>query len=258
MLSNWFPVLGLPQTIYAASTIYPTHKDIALQLKGYYTFIVKDQKIYSFSDLTHPDCELRNYCDYSPDVLDIKEAHEIDDIYYAELLNRLLTVYALRDGLQIAGERFTFPLKVLDNDATTRFEYKPLIKEKETSRFKIYISKTGSVIEYKHMAVKLSFQRLGSRWLLQIEPDWYFTFQGGTPKTRREIGIRITKEKAGTFNEHYLYLLHAWKQYLSHSSETITFPCDDLPDSQTALISTENESFTSNFMLFNDYIGPKV
>lgn len=258
VLSNWFPVLSLPQTIYTAPTIYPTHKDIAYQLKGYYTFIVKDQKIYSFSDLTHPDCELRDYCDDSPDVLEVQEAHEINNIYYAELLNRLFTVYALRNGLQIAGERFTFPLTVLDSDETTRFEYKPLTKEKETSRFKIYISKTGKVIEYKQMAVRLSWNQLGSRWFLQIEPDWYFTFQGGIPKTRREIGIRITKEKAGMFNEHYLYLLHSWKQFLSDSSETIIFPCDDLPDSQVAVISTENESFTSNFMLFNDYFGPKI
>jgi len=108
------------------------------------------------------------------------------------------------------------------------------------------------------MAVRLSFLQLGSRWLLQIEPDWYFSYKGGIPKTRKEIGVRITKEKAGTFNKQYLYLLHAWKQYLSKSSGSIIFPCDGLPGSQTAIVSTENESFISNFTLFNDYIGPKI
>ncbi len=108
------------------------------------------------------------------------------------------------------------------------------------------------------MAARLTFFQLGTKWFLQIEPDWHFSYQGGTPKTKREIGIRITKEKAGMFNEHYLYLLHAWKQFLSNSSESIVLFCDDLPDSQTAVISAENESFTSNFTLFNDYFGPKV
>jgi len=258
MLSNWFPVVSLPQTIYSAPTVYRIVKDIAIQLEDYYAFIIKEEKIYTFSDLRNPDCELRDFCDYSDDVLEIQQASEIDKTYYAELLNRLLIANALYNGLQIVDERFTFPLKVLDNPETTRFEYMPLKREKEISRFKIYITKTGDIIEYKHMAARLTFFQLGTKWFLQIEPDWHFSYQGGTPKTKREIGIRITKEKAGMFNEHYLYLLHAWKQFLSNSSESIVLFCDDLPDSQTAVISAENESFTSNFTLFNDYFGPKV
>jgi hypothetical protein len=258
VLSNWFPVLSLPDTIYTAPTIYRTVKDITDQIDDYYTFIVKEERIYTFSDLRNPNCKLRDYCDYSDDVLEIKQSHEIENIYYAELLNRLLATYACLNDMKIAGERFTFYLKVIDNEATARFSLKPLIKDDETSRLKIYISKTGNVIEYKHMAVRLSFLQSSSKWLLQIEPDWYFTFHGGTPKTRREIGARITKEKAGTFNKQYLYLLHAWKQYLSNSSGSIVFPSDRLPGSQTATVSTKNESFISNFTLFNDYIGPNV
>ena len=258
VLSNWFPVLSLPQTIYSAPTVYRAVKDITVQLEGYYAFIVKEERMFTFSDLTNPDCELRDFCDYSDDVLEKQQVSEISKIYYAELLGRLLVANALYNELQIVDERLTFPLKVLDNPETTRFEYKPLKREKEISRYKIYITKTGDVIEYKHMAVKLTFLQLGSRWFLQIEPDWHFSYLGGIPKTKREIGIRITKEKAGMFNEHYLYLLHAWKQFLSNSSESIVLFCDDLPDSQTAIIDTESESFTSNFTLFNDYFGEKI
>lgn len=256
VLSNWFPVVSLPNTIYSAPTIYRNVKDFVYQLDGYYTFIIKEQRIFTFSDLTNPDCELRSFCDYSDDVLEVKQAHEIDSIYYAELLNRMLSICAEWGGLKVVGGRFTFPLKVLSTDATSKFEYKPLKNEKDSSRAKIYINKTGDVIEYKHMAVRLAFVRIGSTWLFQIEPDWYFSYRGGIPKTNREIGIRITKEKASMFNKDYLYLLHAWKQYLSESSESIVFYCDDLPDSQTAIVSTENKSFTSNFTLFNDYFGP--
>jgi hypothetical protein len=257
VLSNWFPVISLPQKIYIAPTPYRDHRDITNQLNDYYTFILKEQKIYTFCDLTNPDCELRVFCDCSDDILEIKSTDEIADIFYMELLNRMLFISALKYQMYISSDRFYFSSKVLANDASTRFEYKPLKREKETSRFKIYISKTGNTIEYKHMAVKMSFVKLGSKWFFQIEPDWHFSYPNDNTKTRRDIGIRITKEKAGMFNEHYLYLLHSWKQFLSNSSDTIIFRSDDLTDSQEARISTTNETFTSNFMLFNDYFGPR-
>lgn len=64
VLSNWFPVVSLPNTIYSAPTIYRNVKDFVYQLDGYYTFIIKEQRIFTFSDLTNPDCELRSFCDY--------------------------------------------------------------------------------------------------------------------------------------------------------------------------------------------------
>lgn len=258
VLSNWFPVISLPQTIYIAPTPYRDHRDITNQLTNYYTFILKEQKIYTFSNLNNSDCELRDFCDYSDDVLEVKSADEIPENFYMELLNRMLFISALQYQMYARDEKFYFSARVLANEASTRFEYKPLKSEKETSRFKIYISKTGDVIEYKHMAVRLSFIKLGSDWYFQIEPDWHFSYPGNNTKTRRDIGIRVTKEKAGMFNVHYLYLLHSWKQFLSNSSDKMVFRSDDLPDFQVAEISTINETFISNFMLFNDYIGPRI
>jgi hypothetical protein len=257
VLSNWFSVLSLPNIIYSAPTPYKEPKDIYYQIQGYYSFIIKSNRVFTFSALTDPNCELRNFCDYSEDVLEVHAPNEIEENWYVELLNRMLSIYAWKNMIVPTEDRFYFSPKVLDNEATARFEYKPLIKEKETSRFKIYINKTNNMVEYKHMAVKLGFIRLGSKWYFQIEPGWHFSYPTDETKTRKEIGIKITKEKAGTFNEHYLYLLHAWKQFLSNSSDTIVFHCDDLQNSQVATISTANESFVSNFLLFNDYFGPK-
>jgi hypothetical protein len=147
---------------------------------------------------------------------------------------------------------------VLDNENTQRFPIKPLRREKETSRLKIYINKVGKLVEYKHMAVKLSFIKLTNQWYLQIEPDFHFSFPFDATKTKRDAGIRLIKEKANLYNEQYLYLLHAWKQFLSNSTSTITFKVDNLLDSQSASISAVAETFTSNFLLFNDYFGKEV
>lgn len=257
VLSNWFPVISLPQRIYSAPTPYREPKDIIYQIQGYYAFIIRGGRLYTFSDLHDPECELRDFCDYSDDALEVKAPDEIEQNWYVELLNRVLSIYAWKNMIVPTDDRFYFSARVLDNEATTRFEYKPLIKEKETSRFKIYINNSGKLTEFKHMAVNLAFERLGAQWYFQIEPGWHFSYPGDTTKTRRDIGVRITKELAGTFNEHYLYLLHAWKQFLSNSSDTILFYCDDLASSQVVEISAANLTFTSNFLLFNDYFGPK-
>jgi hypothetical protein len=91
---------------------------------------------------------------------------------------------------------------------------------------------------------------------LQIEPDWFFTYRGSF-KNRKEVGIRITKEKAGMFNEQYRNHLHAMKQYLSDNNPAITFPCDELDDSQKVTVSGSSISPRSSFMLYNDYSSPE-
>lgn len=258
LISNLFPVISLPQKIYVAPTPYRYHKDISNQLEDPYTFIVKGQRVHTFSNLHDPDCELDKFCDYeSPDEVEIKSPDEIESIRYAELLNRLLEVFALKNQMIVTNERFYFSPDVLKDEATRKFDLKPLRKTKETSRFKIYIHGAGKSREFQHMAVRLAFHKSNSQWFLQVDPDWYFSYPQDHTKTRRDIGIRITREKANTFNEQYLYLLHAWKQFLSNSSDKIVFKSENLESAQAAVIDTSNLSFESDFMLFNDYVEPR-
>jgi hypothetical protein len=256
VISNWFPVIQLPKTIYLAPTLNRRPKDITVHIRNYYTFTIYDRKLYTFSDLHSPECELRDHCDV--DEIKTKTVNQLQEPRYMELLNRMLLIFAWQHRMFVYNDRFIFSSRNLQEGGENKFDFKPLKRDIESSRSKIYINKIGNLIEYKHMAVKLCFIKLGSKWYFQIEPEWHFSYPYDETKTKKDIGIRITREKANTFNEHYLYLLHAWKQFLSHSSDQILFPVDELPNSQMAIISTVNETFISNFMLFNDYIGPKV
>lgn len=256
LLANWFPVIDLPKIIYIAPTIYQAPKDITVNLKNYYTFILKNKKLLTFSDLYVEDCELRDYCNI--DYITTKSRDEIEAPHYMELLNRMLFIYAIQHRMFLHNERFVFSTRNLAEGGEGKFEFKPLKRDIESSRLKIYISKQGNTIEYKHMAVRVNFLKLGTYWYFQIEPDWYFSYPYDHTKTKKQIGLRVTREKANTFNEQYLYLLHFWKQFFSNSSDYMVFPSDHLPATQVARISTLNETFTSNFMLFNDYFGPKV
>ena len=257
VLSNWFPVRHLPKKVYIAPTSYWRKREITNQLDNYYTFILKSKNLYTFSDLTSQDCELRGFCDCGSLQLSICQSDEIEDIRYMELLNRAVAIFGWQNDMLLSNERYYFSPNVLQDRSKSRFEFKPLRRDSGRPRSKIYISRSGSTFEYKHMAVRLAFMKLGEQWYFQIEPDWHFSYPYDPYKTRKEIGIRITKEKAGMFNGEYLYLLHAWKQFLSNSSDSIVFPCDGLPGCQEIVIDTSSKSFVSDFMLFNDYFGPK-
>ena len=217
---------------------------------------MKEGAIYSFSDLGDSERELSNMCDaqnvtvsHTSDILQTSEK------FFVELLNSVLYINAIQNGLAPEKERFYFPPQILQDVSKNTFKFSSLTGM-QVSRQKIYIRGGGR--EYQHQAVKLKFQELGPRWFLEIEPDFYFTYPNRWYKSRKEIGIRITKQKASMYNDEYLYLLHFWKQFLSKNSDNIILPCDSMPNAQTVIVDAKNLCATSNFKLLNDYHGPRT
>lgn len=256
IIINLFRVKALPQIVFFASTDYRYKREITNQLNGYYSFILKERKLLTFSDLSQSECELRNYCNST--TVKHKPAIEIDRNHFVELLNSTLMINALKKDLIPDGERFYFSPNVLKNPLSSSFTYRPLRRQKEQSRAKIYIRKIGNIVEYQHHSLRMRFNQIGSQWYFEIEPDWFFSYPYDRTKTKKDIGIRITKEKANMFNGQYLYLLHAWKQFLSDNSGSIKFLCDDNPNSQCIDVDAKYISYNSRFMLFNDYSEPKM
>lgn len=254
ILSNWFPVLEFPKFVYKAPTKFPAKAEITKNLTGYYSFIFKEGAIYSFSDLRDRERELSTMCD--PENVSVLNTKEMpSEKYFIELLNSVLYITAVQNDLEPEGERFYFSPKVLSNNTKSKFELVTLAGKKD-SRKKIYIYGLSRSVEYKHLAVKLKFQQLGSDWFLEIEPDFYFTYPNRRYSSRKEVGIRIIKEKANLYNKEYLYLLHFWKQFLSKNSDRIILFCDNASNAQEVVIGTNNLSTISDFMLLNDYEGP--
>jgi hypothetical protein len=183
--------------------------------------------------------------------------NDIEHNWYIELLNRIIAINCYKNYMVKEGGRFYFSPAIINDESLNHLKIKPLRGGKDTQRSKFYTYKEGQKTEIQHMAVKLAFIKTEKEWFFQIQPDWYFTYPNDPSKTKKEIKIRIIREKAKLYNEEYLYLLHAWKQFFSNSSDLIVFPCDEHKDCQETVVSTSNKAFTSNFMLFNDYSEPK-
>lgn len=248
IISNWFPIVELPQTVYKAPTKYRERREITDILDGYYAFILKEEAIYSFSNLSDDSCELSIYCEKNNTKL--HKAEEMQENYLTELLNSTLRINAWQNDLIPDSNRSYFSPKVLSGN--NEFSY-PSLTGRDETRIKIYRFADN---EYKHHAVKLSFHKTGDLRFLEIEPDWYFSYPK-IDKSNREIGIRITKEKSKMYNKDYLYLLHFWKQYLSKNTDSIVLPCDNSPISQKVIVSLKNVFGISDFSLLNDYSAPK-
>lgn len=251
--SNWYPIIEFPKFIFRAPTSHERTGEITSQIEKYYCFILKDKHLYTFSNLENVNCELARFCD-----IERAEKIELTSIqvnYTIELLNALININLSRKGMLREGDRFYFDPKVLEPEGASEFHYTS-VKGMNEHRVKVYRQKAGEGWELKHHAIQASFQQVGGSWYMQLEPDWYFTYRR-IYKNRKEIGTRITREKAGMFNEQYRNHLHAMKQYLSDNNPTITLLCDDLDDSQKVTVSGSCISPKSSFTLYNDYSSPE-
>ncbi len=261
MISNRFPILILPEYIYVARTQHTHPSQITPDLTNYYAFWIepdrengKHQTLWTFSNLRDSNCELRRFCE-----AEVSDRFAVSDIAltrFSTLLNKVLYINCLQMDLVAKRDRYHFSTRVLKSPETNKFSYLG-VKGNQEERAKIYRQYVGGKSEYKYHAVKLRVINEDSSWWMEIEPDWYFTFSAEEEATKREIGIRITKEKASMANGDYRYALHFWKCYLSKNNASIVFPCDSLPGSQQLIAATESMSFVSNYRLVNDYDGPR-
>lgn len=261
MVSNRFPVLSLPQYVYVARTQHTHPSQITPELTNYYAFWLepyrengKDHTLWTFSDLRRSDCELRRFCE--ADESEQFSVLEISVAKFTTLLNKVVYINCLQMDLVAKRGRYHFSPKVLKTPESNKFSYS-CVKGAQEERAKIYIQYVNGRSEYKYHAVKLRVMNEDESWLMEVEPDWYFTFSGDEKASKKEIGIRITKEKAGMANGDYRYALHFWKCYLSKNRASIVFPCDSLLGSQQIIAATESVSFISDYRLINDYDGPR-
>ena len=262
MFTNRFKVIEIPTVCYSASTEYSDKRQITPFLEHFYTFCVKRSAadsqasvLWTFSDISEISNELRKYC--SVEGMESWRSDHLPPLVFKELLNNLIFINCLQRDLTSDKRRYYFNTKVLKTKELNSFDF-PSMKGRASSRTKIYVQKEGQNVEYKHHAVQLEIAEHLGNWFLEIDPDWYFTFPYRRREiTRKEIGIRITKEKANTLNGDYRYLVHFWRQYLSNNNPNIIFPCDNLTAKQALIVSTEYETLESEYLLFNDYDGPR-
>ena len=185
-------------------------------------YIVRDQTLYSFNDLTDHSSAYRQAIDpYTAECLPALDWWDTPDLarWYIELLNRALNKITGRKGLHLDKEhhRYYFPPEECGN--TREITY-TAIGGKRATRKVAWSPKFKHSGEHKpfweHLAVGLRFYRVSERqWCLAIRPERRFTSDGFSALPPRTTGRKATSRKSRMRNLDVLKEVHFWRDFLS-------------------------------------------
>jgi hypothetical protein len=250
LYSNLLPIVEHPTIIYSAPSPHRNRSQIRALMHDTYTppFVPKEKRLWTFSDLTQPDCPLRRACD----VGEITKADAAvwwhDDsrrLWLVDLYNQCLRRKCFSLGLLFDWQhkRFYFPP---DGDRERVIGYQA--RKRRASRRVAYSYRSWFWV---HQAVRLSFAFIADQWYLKVEPAYTFTKDGVEFVDSRKVGPLSTRRKVRDYNQNVFNHLVFWREFLSSRHTDITILCGD----QQMVISKYYERGRSGFGIPSDQAG---
>lgn len=226
LYSNLLPVLEIPRVIYSAPSTYRTRNQVRPLLHGTYQppFVLKEKRLWTFSDLTDPDCPLRRACDVNG-ISQVDTLSWIKDsdhrLWLVDLFNQCLRRKCQSLGLLFDWQhnRFYFPP---DGGQERSVEYQAAKRRARRRLAYPYRS-----LFWVHHAVRLSFVTLGEQWYLKVEPAYTFTKDGTEFVDSRQVGRLTTRRKSREYNLNVFNHLVFWRQYLGAGQDDFVILCGD-------------------------------
>jgi hypothetical protein len=224
LLSNLFLLQRSPKALWNTPVL--TNLDYGMInsiLRGRNVFIppfsVYRGRVYSFGNLSEPNCSLREFCDVT-EILnnDAQTWWNDPDLNqsYVSMMNRLLRVHAYRSGIRYNQQfkRFFFPREGETKDSVKKTWVNQRTKSKATRTVAAYYE-YGNNHFWRHLAADMRFKYIGSSWFLQIIPKYLFTTDGQTIWDTEKVGPYTTRQKARERNPHVLNHILFWADWLS-------------------------------------------
>lgn len=248
--STLFPVLQMPQHVYAAPCRYNDQqeseaKQAILPPAGgsdMYPFIIRDGKLFCFQDLSFQNGPFRELIRRGGieryDAIDWWD--NADQMkWYMSLLNRALNKLTGRLRLNLDKDHNRYYFVPEKPGQPRRVIYRPL-NQSSSERNVVWqpiTRKTGQPKPYWfHRAVALKFHRVApEQWCLSIRPEMRVTKDGFKPIASKDVGRRVTSKKSKMFNYDLLGEVNFWRDFLSGSRSQITM---QFSKSQRIIIST--------------------
>ena len=184
--TNLFPVTKLPPVIWKAPTTFWEKYAVYAQFGDKLSpFILREKHLYTLSDMSEETNMLRLAVDInSIESVNIKEWFNNEDKsrWLIELLGSETKQFCKNAGLYFdkTGKQFYGDKRVITNE---KFSWTAHVRRGKRGLIIPYTKidqKTGkdTTYFYRHRAVGLRFQILGSELFLQIDPGWEFSKDG--------------------------------------------------------------------------------
>lgn len=218
--SNLYPVARHPRRWRHAPTTARSFTDVVTMTdRGRLPpFILREGRLYSFSDLQDPANPLRAAVsprqvleDSVPSASDNRERR-----WFIELLNKTLREHLYHKGIKfdLKHGRFYF-LPSRDGGARKETWTTPSRKAPRTVAEPMISETTNELLYWRHRCATLSFIELGDYIFLQIEPAWTFTKDGHEPIEGRRLTRLTVKKMYREGNDVVLNDVRFWADIIS-------------------------------------------
>ena len=226
LISNLLPVVDMPKVLWSAPTTLKSKGDLP---KGndLPPFILREGRIYTFSDLSDSSSPLRAHVTEA-----LWQRHAVTD--WRNDIDRWRWVIEL---LNVSLKQHLWTLRIAFDRDTRRYFFK-LRKLGKSVRLKWGSGTRRTVVRapdpekggnYVHQGARLSFESLGDRLFLSVEPCWVFTRDGANSIRRQDVGPLAMqwggKERNGAIIRHVLM----WSDVLTNGRRTGQVPTGDKP-----------------------------
>ncbi len=250
ILSNLLPVTDFPYTIWSAPTSARVPKDVWSQVPDPPGYLLRSERLYTFSDLSNPKNSLRAVVDardVKGEPISIWRSDPAKWAWFVEILNRCLGQYLGSMGIRSArGYRYFFKGP---KEGDTRSQKNGDDPARDVAAKKIN-SVDGSIF-WVHHGAELRFMTLGESLFLAVEPTYVFTSDGRTPLS----GPRVTplsmkwggKERNASILRHVVF----WARTLGRSRSKIDVPTGGKPITIAGIPALSRTTFGIEF----DHIG---
>jgi hypothetical protein len=255
--SSLLAVTNLPAAVFAAPCAFRDRQEHQVQLRIRYPegdeqlvrFLLREGKLYTFHNLNDPKGPFA-------DVIDRRSVEPLraTDLWrepeglrrYIGLLNKALFKYTARLNVRFdpGHRRFYFPVLNGEERVVT---YRPLNLSTATRKVAWQPQKrtTGEKRNFWwHLAASLKFHWMGgTQWCLSIRPERHLTTNGTDPLPSKQVGRRVTSNKARMYNDLYLGEVNFWRDFLSQGSPRFVLNFGD----QCAVVDTQFTAFDVNW-----------
>lgn len=222
LTSNIYPILSVPKFVWGSTTSYTSYKDAIEKVKGMGAipiFMLKDKKLFSFSDLNKLNNPLRQIIDIkNVEKSEIKKWQEDENKskWLTELLGKCLFQQLRSKGLSYDDKhgRHFFP-SYNKGSGELLIEWTPTArKTKRLLVIPVTNPTTGNVAYWKHHAAKVNLVNMGGMPYLQIIPGYTFTVDGHKAVDPKRAGKLSTRWMHDEYNSRFLYNLAFWIYFL--------------------------------------------
>jgi hypothetical protein len=241
LVANLFRVTSLPETVFYAATNLRKKKDINNYCEKAPPFILREGRLYTFSDLNTSDAFHLAVKSGAEVKCDVFKDWFSDDEYSRraiELLNVCLKEHAWKQRLRFDGERgryFFAPRPLRSNSATSGDKKQQELKPKRiqwriggrdrwrevTTRHTRSVKKSDGTyaIEpfgWRHQGFRANFMLALDSLMLKLEPTYLLTKEDGkTPRTSRWVGPVLSHWLNQERNGQILRTLRFWSLVLA-------------------------------------------